>query len=154
MKTTQSETTGPKHSSKIDKSARKVIVGVIGEDCHCIALRLLDFVLQRDGLQTINLGIMVSQEEFVDAARETAADAVAISSSNGLALVECQGIKEKFVEAGLSKIPLYIGGNLSMEEEASDKVEETFSNLGFNRVYHKAPNFNQFLADLKQDLRA
>ncbi|MFD1809484.1 cobalamin-dependent protein [Gemmobacter lanyuensis] len=54
----------------MDEAARsyKIVLGVIGADCHAVGNRILTAVLTRGGIEVVNLGVMVSQEEFIEAA--------------------------------------------------------------------------------------
>ena len=47
----------------------------------------------------MNLGVMVSQEEYIAAAIESAADAIVISSLYGPGELDCRGMLEKCDEA-------------------------------------------------------
>jgi methylaspartate mutase sigma subunit len=95
---------------------------------------------------------MVTQEEYVKAAIETAADAVLVSSLYGHGEIDCRGLKDKFIEAGLEQVPLYIGGNLVVGKTDFDIVEEKFKKMGFTRVYPPGTLPDQAIADLNQDL--
>ena len=53
-----------------------VILGVIGSDCHAVGNKIIENALAREGIQVVNLGVMVSQDEFIDAAIETGAGVV------------------------------------------------------------------------------
>ena len=61
----------------------KVVTGVVGNDIHVVANRLIDLSLQARGYEVFNLGVNTHLEEFFDAAVETDADALMISSLNG-----------------------------------------------------------------------
>ena len=62
-----------------ERSGRRIVVvlGVIGADCHSVGNRILDGFFSAAGFKVVNLGVMVSQEEFINAAIETAADRLA-----------------------------------------------------------------------------
>ena len=64
-------------------SKRTVVTGVIGEDVHVVGIRILEYALGEAGFKVIPLGSQVSQKEFIDAAIETNADAILISSLSG-----------------------------------------------------------------------
>ena len=61
----------------------KVVTGVIGNDIHVVANRLMDLSLNARGYEVFNLGVNTYLEEFFDAAVETGADILLISSLNG-----------------------------------------------------------------------
>ncbi len=114
---------------------KTVILGVIGADVHAVGNKILAFAFEQAGYDVVNLGVMVSQEEFITAAIETDAKAIVVSSLYGHGELDCRGLREKCEEAGLSDIILYLGGNLVVGKTAFDTVEEMFLKMGFNRVF-------------------
>ncbi len=135
----QSQTAEGTAASKTDDSAlagRTIVTGVAGDDIHVMGIRLVEHALKSAGANVVSLGVMTPVQEFVDAATETAAHAVVLSSSNGHAAISCDGIREAFIEAGLGDLPLYIGGNLKVGRTVShEEVERQFKILGFDRVF-------------------
>ena len=115
---------------------RKIVTGVVGDDIHVMGIRLVEHALKAAGAEVVSLGVMTPVQEFVEAAIETAADAVVISSSNGHAALFCEGIRGVFTEAGLGDLPLFIGGNLAVGKQASwEEVEQDYLDLGFDQVF-------------------
>src|ERR1700759_659221 len=101
-----------------------------------MGIRLVEHALRSAGAKVVSLGVMTPVQEFVEAAVETAADAVVISSSNGHAALFCDGIRDAFTEAGLGDLPLFIGGTLAVgKRESWEEVEQDFLGLGFTRVF-------------------
>jgi methylaspartate mutase sigma subunit len=133
-------------------SAGKVVIGVIGEDVHVVGIRILEHALKKFGFSVVSLGAQVSQEEFINAAVETSADAIFVSSFSGHAELLTQSFRDKCIESGLSSIILYIGGNLVLAEKPWQEVASTFKNLGFNRIYPPGSSPTQAIEDLKNDL--
>lgn len=113
----------------------RVVTGVIGADVHVVGNRLLAMALERAGFKVINLGVLVSQEEFINAAVESNADALFISSLYGHAELDCQGLREKCVEAGLDDILIYVGGNVALGKQDWEEVEKRFLEMGIDRVF-------------------
>lgn len=133
----------------------KVVTGVIGHDCHVTGTRVLEMFLKRAGIDVVGLGCMNMQEAFVEAATETDADAILVSSLYGQGFMDCQGFRDRLVEAGLGDITLYIGGNLAVGEDRNwSEVKEKFTSLGFNRVYGTDADLGQMLQDLLADVAA
>ena len=130
-----------------------IITGVIGADAHVIGNKILTYALDDSGFHTVNLGCLISQEEFINAAIETQADAILVSSLYGMAQLDCQGLRDKCEEAGLKGILLYIGGHLVMGQEDWQQTESTFREIGFDRVYPPGTLPNIAIADLENDLR-
>jgi methylaspartate mutase sigma subunit len=111
-----------------------IVTGVIGSDVHTIGYKLLAYGLQKAGFKIVDLGISVSQEEFINAAIETRARAILVSSLYGHGEIDCQGLREKCQESGLKNILLYVGGNLVVGKQEWGEVERKFKNMGFDRV--------------------
>ena len=68
---------------KVNKS---VVIGTIGEDAHMIGGWVLSEAYKEAGFKVTFLGAVVPQEEFVNAAVETDADAILVSSSYGMGI--------------------------------------------------------------------
>jgi methylaspartate mutase sigma subunit len=113
----------------------RVVTGVIGADVHVVGNRLLAAALEQAGFRVVNLGVLVTQEEFINAAIESNADALLISSLYGHAELDCQGLRDKCVEAGLEEILIYVGGNIALGKQAWPEVEQRFLALGIDRVF-------------------
>ena len=113
----------------------KVILGVIGADVHAVGNKILHYAYTQAGFFVVNLGVMVSQEEFIDAAMEAEADVIIVSSLYGHGELDCKGLRDKCIEAGLENILLYVGGNLVVGKTGFKTVEKKFLDMGFNRVY-------------------
>ena len=60
--------------------APTIITGTVGEDSHSIGSRLLSRVLRDNGYSVVELGGLTPVEEFINAARETDASAILMSS--------------------------------------------------------------------------
>lgn len=119
----------------MDMKEKTVVTGVIGADAHAVGNKIIAFALSEAGYKVVNLGVMVSQEEYIEAAIETNADAILISSLYGHGEIDCQGFREKCDEAGLKGIPILAGGNLVVGKQNFEDVEERFMKMGFTRVY-------------------
>jgi methylaspartate mutase sigma subunit len=96
-----------------DNNPANLVMGVIGSDSHAIGNRILAYALNEAGYTIVNLGSFVSQEEFINAAIESSAKVILVSSLCGHAEIDCQGFKNKLIEAGLQDTLLYIGGTLA-----------------------------------------
>lgn len=129
-----------------------LVLGVIGADVHAVGNKILEHAFLESDFNVVNLGVMVSQEEFIQAAIETAASAILISSLYGHGEMDCEGIKEKCVESGLDKVLLYVGGNLVVGKTDFSEVEKKFKRMGFDRVYPPGTLPDVAIRDLKMDL--
>jgi len=129
-----------------------VVTGVIGEDVHIVGIRIIEQALNDAGFKVNSLGAQVSQEEFINAALETDADAILISSFSGHAEILVQSFKDKCLEAGLKDIILYLGGSLSLSEERWEQVEEKYKKMGLDRVYPPGASPAKAIEDLETDI--
>ena len=129
-----------------------IVLGVIGADCHVIGNKILEHSFKEAGYHVVNLGVMVSQEEFIAAAIESNASAILVSSLYGHGEIDCRGLREKCIEAGLGDILLYVGGNLVVGKSDFKDVEQKFLEMGFNRVFPPGTLPEEDIAALKQDL--
>lgn len=131
---------------------KTIVTGVIGADVHAVGNKILAFALEQAGFKVVNLGVMVAQEEYIEAALETNADAILVSSLYGHGEIDCQGLREKCDEAGLKEIPLLAGGNLVVGKQNFEEVEKRFLAMGFTRVYPPGTAVEKSIADLKEIL--
>ena len=131
-----------------------LVTGVIGDDVHVIGIRILEHALRTAGFNIVPLGVQVSQEEFVNAAIETGAQGILVSSLSGHAEVVASGLRDKCIEVGLKDIILYLGGQLVIGEARWEDVVKKFSDLGFDRVYPSDTRPAQVVAALEADLAA
>lgn len=129
-----------------------IVLGVIGADVHAVGNKILNYTFSEAGFNVINLGVMVSQKEFVEAAIETDAKAIIVSSLYGHGEIDCKGLKEKCIEAGLGDVKLYVGGNLVVGKQDFETIEKTFLDMGFDRVYPPGTDPKLNIEHMKIDL--
>mgnify|MGYP003527543530 CR=1 FL=1 len=132
---------------------KTLVLGVIGSDCHAVGNKILEYGLTEAGFNVVNIGVLSPQEDFINAAIETNADVIMVSSLYGHGEIDCRGMREKCDEAGLNNILLYVGGNIVVGKQNWDEVYEKFKNMGFNRVYPPGTTVETAVADLKKDLK-
>lgn len=130
----------------------KVVLGVIGADCHAVGNKILHSLLARAGIEVVNLGVMVSQLEFVTAAVQEKADAILVSSIYGHGEIDCDGLRENCEVAGIGDIILYVGGNLVIGKQDFDTVKRRFEEMGYDRVFPATAEIDKVLLLLKDDI--
>lgn len=130
-----------------------LVLGVIGADVHAIGNKILAYALEQAGYRVVNIGVMASQEEFVNAAIETGAQALLVSSLYGHGELDCRGLREKCTEAGLGSILMYAGGNLVVGKQDWAAVEKKYLDMGFNRAFPPGTLPDEAIAVLQQDLK-
>lgn len=129
-----------------------IVTGVIGSDAHIIGNRILQIALEDAGYNVVGLGILVSQEEFIQAAIETNAGAILVSSLYGMGQIDCQGFRDKCIESGLDNITLYVGGNLGLGKKDWKDIEKVMLEQGFNRAFPPDTMPEDVIKSLDEDL--
>ena len=136
----------------MERKKKVLVMGVIGADVHAVGNRILYQAFTEAGFDVINLGVMVSQEEYIAAAIESKADAIVISSLYGQGELDCRGMREKCDEAGLKGIPLLVGGNIVIGKQQFSDVEARFHAMGFVCVFPPGTMPEVTIAALKRIL--
>ena len=116
----------------------KVVTGVVGNDIHVVANRLIELSLNARGFEVFNLGVNTYLEEFFDAVVETQADVLLISSLNGEAegwAREVKLLKSKYKT--LDNLVMMIGGNLVVGTADADTIVPKYKKYGFDLVFHQ-----------------
>lgn len=116
----------------------KVVTGVVGNDIHVVANRLIELSLNARGYEVFNLGVNTYLEEFFDAVVETGADVLMISSLNGEAegwSREVKLLKAKY--KNLDNLIMMIGGNLVVGTGSAEDIVPRYKNYGFDIVCHQ-----------------
>ena len=132
---------------------KNLVIGVIGADVHAVGISILQHAFEEAGFEVVNLGVMVSQEEYIAAAIETNADAILVSSLYGHGELDCRGLRDKCDESGLKDILLYVGGNIVVGKQPFDEVEKRFKAMGFDRVFGPGTAPETTVAALYEDLK-
>ena len=140
--------------SDIAGSKGTLVTGVIGEDVHIMGIRIVEHALRDAGFRIVSLGAQVSQEQYIEAAIETNADAILVSSLGGHASILVPGLREKCDEAGLKNVLLYLGGQLIIGDMKWEDSVKMFTDMGFNRVYPSDVRLSQVIGDLEVDCKA
>lgn len=131
---------------------KTIVIGVIGADVHAVGNRIVEYTLTREGYNVVNIGVLSSQEDFINAAIETNASMILVSSLYGHGELDCRGMREKCIEAGIGNILLYVGGNIVVGKQDFNEVEKRYKEMGFNRVYPPGTSIDVVLPDIKKDL--
>lgn len=132
----------------------KVVTGVVGNDIHVVANRLIELSLLARGFEVFNLGVNTYLEEFVDAVIETNADILLISSLNGEAegwARELKVLKSKYGNL-LDNVVFMIGGNLVVGTGSAEDIVPRFKNYGFDLVFHQV-DLNTGLDELEKFMK-
>ena len=128
---------------------KTIVIGVIGADVHTVGYKIIEYTLKNEGYNVVNVGVLSSQEDFINAAVETNADMILVSSLYGHGEIDCRGMREKCVEAGIGDIPMFVGGNIVVGKQNFDEVRARFEKMGFNKAYPPGTPIEKTLPDIK-----
>ena len=77
---------------------RRMVLGVIGADVHAVGNQILNYAFTEAGFSVVNLGVMVSQEEFIEAAIESDAKAIVVGKQ------PFEEVEKRFKAMGFDKV--------------------------------------------------
>lgn len=127
---------------------KTIVIGVIGADVHAVGNKIIEYVLKEHGYNVVNVGVLSSQEDFINAAVETNADMILVSSLYGQGELDCKGMRDKCVEAGIGDIPMFVGGNIVVGKQNFEDVEKRFLAMGFDKAYPPGTPIEKTLVDM------
>jgi methylmalonyl-CoA mutase cobalamin-binding subunit len=97
-------------------------VCVASTDVHEYGKLLVEGVLQRLGVRVHDAGVSIDPEALADAAGAARADAIAVSTYNGVALDYLRRLRDECERLDLD-VPVYIGGKLNqVPDDGSDSL--------------------------------
>ncbi len=93
------------------ESIGKVVIGTVKGDLHDIGKNLVKMMMEGRGLEVIDLGIDVSPERFVEAAKENNAQIIACSALLTTTMTEMKNVVETAKESGIrDQVTIMVGG--------------------------------------------
>lgn len=89
----------------------RVVIGTVQGDLHDIGKNLVGAMLEGAGFEVIDLGVDVSPEKFINAAKEKKATLVALSALLTTTMHSMKAVMEKLKETGMrDSVKVMIGG--------------------------------------------
>jgi 5-methyltetrahydrofolate--homocysteine methyltransferase len=108
-------------------SAGKVLLATVKGDVHDIGKNIVGVVLSCNNYEIVDLGVMVSSEKILNAAREINADIIGLSGLITPSLEEMVHVAEEMERTGM-KQPLIIGGATTSKIHTAIKISPKYSN--------------------------
>jgi len=103
------------------KATGKVVIGTVKGDLHDIGKNLVASMLEGGGFEVFDLGVDVSPEKFVAAARERQAQIVCLSTLLTVTMPSMKAVIDALTNAGLrSSVKVLIGGAPVTNQFAQD----------------------------------
>lgn len=112
---------------KESKKLRMVLATVKG-DVHDIGKNIVAVIMSCNGVDVIDMGVMVPAEDIISKAVETDADFIALSGLITPSLEEMCNVARLMQQRGLS-IPLLIGGATTSELHTAVKIAPCYNNV-------------------------
>ena len=103
------------------KLAGKIVLGTVKGDLHDIGKNLVGMLLEGAGFQVIDLGVDVSPEKFVEAAKSNKPNLMGLSALLTTTMPRMKEVVESLVEAGArNTVKIIVGGAPVTEKFAKD----------------------------------
>jgi len=117
-----------------EEAVRGMKVLVTSTDVHEFAFFLLTSTLAAAGTEVIDFGVNRDPEDIVKAVIETDADAVVISTHNGVARSFGQHLMKELGNAGSRDVAVFMGGVLNEDVEGSEVPVDVSADLNANGI--------------------
>ncbi len=105
-----------------DKPKGKIVLATVKGDVHDIGKNIVGVVLQCNGYEVIDLGVMVACDKILDTAIENKCDIVGLSGLITPSLEEMVHVAKEMQRRGLD-LPLLIGGATTSKIHTAVKIE-------------------------------
>ena len=108
------------------KAKGRIIMATVKGDVHDIGKNIVGVVLQCNGFEVIDLGVMVSWTDILKAANENGADIIGLSGLITPSLDEMVTVAEEMERAKM-QMPLLIGGATTSKTHTALRIEPAYS---------------------------
>jgi 5-methyltetrahydrofolate--homocysteine methyltransferase len=107
------------------KAKGRIIMATVKGDVHDIGKNIVGVVLQCNGYEVIDLGVMVAWSTILQAANENDADIIGLSGLITPSLDEMVTVAEEMQRAGM-QIPLLIGGATTSKVHTALRIDPAY----------------------------
>ncbi|HWY65920.1 MAG TPA: methionine synthase [Rhizomicrobium sp.] len=111
--------------STVKEPAGKIIMATVKGDVHDIGKNIVGVVLQCNGYEVIDLGVMTPTQKILDAAREHKANIIGLSGLITPSLDEMVTVASEMERQGFD-IPLLIGGATTSRVHTAVKIDPSY----------------------------
>lgn len=108
------------------KGKGKILLATVKGDVHDIGKNIVGVVLQCNGYETVDLGVMVPADKILDVAREEKVDIVGLSGLITPSLDQMVHVASEMERLGFA-VPLLIGGATTSRVHTAVKIEQRYS---------------------------
>ncbi|NNC35834.1 MAG: methionine synthase [Acidimicrobiales bacterium] len=110
-----------------DKSNGRIVMATVKGDVHDIGKNIVGVVLQCNGYEVVDLGVMVPCDKILEAANEHKADMIGLSGLITPSLDEMVYVGREMQRLDMD-IPLLIGGATTSKTHTAVKIEPAYKN--------------------------
>ncbi|MES2628089.1 MAG: vitamin B12 dependent-methionine synthase activation domain-containing protein, partial [Bacteroidota bacterium] len=144
------------------KGKGKILLATVKGDVHDIGKNIVGVVLACNNYEIIDLGVMVSCEKILEAAKEHNADIIGLSGLITPSLDEMVYVAKEMERNGFT-IPLLIGGATTSKVHTAVKIEQHYTKAPVVHVLDasrsvpvsgsllKTDNYEEFVGDIRKD---
>ena len=111
--------------SSAKESAGKIVMATVKGDVHDIGKNIVGVVLQCNGYEVIDLGVMTPTQKILDAAKEHKANIIGLSGLITPSLDEMVTVASEMERQGFD-IPLLIGGATTSKVHTAVKIDPSY----------------------------
>jgi 5-methyltetrahydrofolate--homocysteine methyltransferase len=111
--------------SQVKEPAGRIIMATVKGDVHDIGKNIVGVVLQCNGYEVIDLGVMTPTQKILDAAKEHKANIIGLSGLITPSLDEMVNVASEMERQGFS-IPLLIGGATTSRVHTAVKIDPSY----------------------------
>jgi 5-methyltetrahydrofolate--homocysteine methyltransferase len=111
----------------VGKSNGKILMATVKGDVHDIGKNIVGVVLQCNGFEVIDMGVMVPTDAIIERAIAERVDIIGLSGLITPSLDEMCYVAEAMEKANLCHIPLLIGGATTSRTHTAVKISPKFS---------------------------
>ena len=112
-------------SGLADTSKGRIVMATVKGDVHDIGKNIVGVVLQCNGYEVIDLGVMVPWSKIIETAKEQQADMIGLSGLITPSLDEMVTVAEEMARAGMT-MPLLIGGATTSKVHTALRIDPKY----------------------------
>ena len=114
-----------KEATGVTQGKGRIVMATVKGDVHDIGKNIVGVVLQCNGFEVVDLGVMVPWQDILKAANDNAADMIGLSGLITPSLDEMVTVAEEMTRAGLS-LPLLIGGATTSRVHTALRIDPAY----------------------------
>ena len=114
-----------KEATGVTQGKGRIVMATVKGDVHDIGKNIVGVVLQCNGFEVVDLGVMVPWQDILEAANDNQADMIGLSGLITPSLDEMVTVAEEMTRAGF-KVPLLIGGATTSKVHTALRIDPAY----------------------------